>query len=260
MPSTVGATDPAVLNEWRRAQDLYRYKFAPAYLTDFRWVFEMHFGVSQVNSAAWEEMFEKNDTRRNPVKCASLHDMYEVPFPFHHITCKRCRAIVRAMGIPSFPFLGKINGQTRIRDYFEIIFNEDYMVMQPGALQALDDAALFDYAWRRFLAPVDKNLTKAQLLERVQDYHTFLGGDKFLETAKAPNLFVTIAYCMGSYNEPAYLEGDISELDGDDYAHLQGWGRDMFLRRLEFENGPLRDQVEAHSIKSLEERQKKLSE
>jgi len=258
MPSFAMA-NKETLKEWRTAQDLYRYKYAPAMITDFRWWYEHHQMVPQNKSAGWEELFEKNDVRRDPALCASVSDMYSRPFPFFHIRRKQSRAIGRAMGLPTFPQFGKICLQTRIRDYWELLWNEDYMVITtPGALEALGEEQLFDYAWRRFLAPVDKNLTKEQILGRVKDYFAFLETTKFSETTQAPNIFVTISYCLAYYNDPAYLTGDISELDGDDYAHLQGWGRDAFLRRLEFENGPLRDQVEAAGFKALEERKKKL--
>eukprot|EP00760_Papus_ankaliazontas_P014246 PhM_4_TR15/c0_g1_i1/m.38597 len=257
MPSTFNKSAEE-LREWRAAQDLYRYKFIPAMLSDYRWWYEFHIKIKEEKAAGWEEMFERNDVRRDPTKCAVISDVYA---PFFCVRRKQARAIGRAMGLPTFPQFGKICLQTRIRDYWEIALTEDYMVMsQPGSLEGMTDAELESYAWRRYLAPVDKNLDRETLLQRCRDYHEFLGGAKFLETQKAPNLFVVFAYCAGYYNEPAYLTSDISELEGDDFAHLKDWGRDAFQRRLEFENGPLRDEVEAHSFKKLAERQAKLAE
>ena len=258
MPSSVSCGDPGILRKWRHAQDMYRYRFVPSMITDYRWFYEWHLQVPQHLSRAWENLLEKNDVRKDPKLCAQIAAMYESVLSFHRFRRKQGRCIVRAMGIASFPLFSKICPQTRIRDYWEIIFNEDHMVMQPGVLESMNDDELFDYAWRRFLAPVDKNLQREQLLQRVGDYHIYLGGEEFLKTGYHPNLFTTIVYCMGYYNEPAFLDRDFSELDENDYDHLKWWGRDLFLRRLEFENGPLRDQVEAHSVRVIEERKRKL--
>ena len=209
---------------------------------------------------AWETLLEKNDVWRDPVACRGVAEMYESVLSFHRFRRLQGRLIVRAMGLPSYPLFGLLCAQGRIRDYWELVFNEDYMVMQPGALEKMTEEGLFDYAWRRFLAPVDKNLTHEEVLRRVRDYHTFLGGEKFLDSTYHPNMFTTLAYCMGYYNEPAFLEGNVEELEENDFDHLKWWGRDLFLRRLEFENGPLRDQVEAHSQKVLQERKNKLLE
>jgi hypothetical protein len=130
--------------------------------------------------------------------------------------------------------------------------------MKQDLLQTMTDAELYDYAWRRYIAPYDKNLNREQLLERIGDYHTVLGGEKFLETGTACNIYVLTTYCFSHYFEPAYLEGDISELDGNDFENISQWGKDVYLQRLEFENGPLRDQVEAYGQKKIDERAAKL--
>lgn len=41
VPSTFNSTE-AELKEWRKAQDLYRYKFASAYLGETRWFYDHH--------------------------------------------------------------------------------------------------------------------------------------------------------------------------------------------------------------------------
>lgn len=245
---------------WREAQDLYRYKYVPAMLTDLRWFTEFHARVPDHYAHCWDALWEKNDVPRNEgaLMGTTLEKMYHRFQPFHMIRRKQARAICRAMGIPSSPGFNKINLQSRIRDYWEVAWNEDYMVVTQKLHETMSDEELYDYAWRRYLAPYDKKLTREQVMHRVNDYHAFLG-KKFAEEAKAPSIFMTIAYTMSNYNEVSYLDMDIAELEKNDFEHLSSWGKDAFMQRLEFENGPLRDQVEAHSVKQLAERAKKLA-
>jgi hypothetical protein len=241
------------------AQDLYRYKFAPGMITNFKWFVDFHVKLPESGVPAWEELFEKNDVRRDvKVLMPALHKMYDAIQPFHFIRRQQARAIGRAMGIPTFPTWGKICLQKRIADYWELIWNEDYMVLSQKLHTKMSDEELYDYAWRRYLAPYDKNLSREQVTERVEDYFAFLGGQQFLETQQAPNIFCTIVYCMGYYNDPAYLEMDFAELEKNDFEHLSYWAKDAFMQRLEFENGPLRDQVEAHTVKKLAEHEAKV--
>lgn len=257
-PSTMPQT-PEALAEWRAAQDLQRYKYCPAAVTTFRWWFEHHAAVPDSYAVGWEELVnERNDVRKNVTEVAKISKMYSGYQTFEWIRRQQCRIIGRAMGLPTFPMWSKICTQTRIKDFWELAWNEDMMVLKNGLLEKMDDAELYDYAWRRYLAPYDKELTREQLLERINDYHVVLGGDKFVESGEAANIFVLTAYCFSHYYEPAYLEGDISELDGNDFENMAQWGKDAYLQRLEFENGPLRDQVEAHSQKKIAEREAKL--
>lgn len=258
IPSTFNST-PEQVREWRKAQDLYRYKYAPAIIHDTKWFPEFHARVSEEYATAWDELFEKNDVHRCPQNAHKIANHYNKMIPFFRCRRKQLRGIGRAMNIPTFPLWKQINLQTRIAEVWGLLWNEDYMVVTQGLHEKMTDEELYDYAWRRLLAPYDKNLTREQLMQRVTDYHTFLG-KPFVESGTTPNLFVTVAYCAGYYNEPAFLEGDISELDGDDFTSMASIGKDAFLRRLEFENGPLRDQVEAHSIKKMAERQKLLQQ
>lgn len=258
VPSTFAQTAEQKA-EWRKAQDLIRYKYAGAMLTDLRWFLEFHIKIHDGYLPYWDALWEKNDVPRDNggLMGGYLHNMYNQFQPFHLLRRKQARAICRCMGIPC-PGFGKINFQTRIRDYWDIAWNEDYMVITQKLADGMSDEQLYDYAWRRYLAPYDQNLNRAELLRRVKDYHNFLG-KRFVDEGHAPNIYMTIAYVMGNYNEPAYLDMDIAELDKDDFEHLSSWGKDAFLQRLEFENGPLRDQVEAHSVKKLAEREKLLS-
>lgn len=240
--------------QWRHAQDLLRYKYAPAYLTDIRFFFDFYCAPTNArHERAWEEMWEKNDVRRDPAIARDSAEMYDRAFKFYEIRRNTALNLGRAMGVPTFPMLSKICMGTRIRDYWELAWNEDYMVITGKLHEQMSDEELYDYAWRRYLAPYDKELTREQLLQRVGDYHTFLG-KAFVEEGVAPNIFMTTVYCMGYYNEPAYLVEDIAELEKNDYTHLAGMSKDAFMRRLEFENGPLRDEVEAHSQKLLADR------
>lgn len=237
-------------------QDLYRYKYVQPYRVYWKWMLEMHIDIPEKYHAGWEEIFQKNDVRRDPAVIRQTDEFMEHYQKFSLLSRKQIRAIARAMNFPTYPTFGKICLQKRVADYWELAWNEDYIVLTtPNALADLSDDDLFDYAWRRFLTPYDKNLTREQVLDRVADYHKFLGPD-FVSEGKQPNLFQTIGYVFGYYDEPGYLENDFAELEQNDYEHLSYWAKDTFVKRLEFENGPLRDQVEAHVQKKLAEREK----
>lgn len=239
-------------------QDLYRYKYVQPYRVYWKWMLEMNIDIPEKYHAGWEEMFLKNDQRRNPALIRQTDEFMEHYQKFSLLSRKQIRAIARAMCIPTYPTFGKICPQKRVADYWEIAWNEDYVVLStPNALAEMSDEELFDYAWRRFLTPYDKNLTREQVLERVNDYHAFLGKD-FATEAKQPNLFQTIGYVFGHYDDPGYLENDFAELENNDYEHLSYWAKDSFVKRLEFENGPLRDQVEAVTQKKIADRQQML--
>merc|ERR1712000_282570 len=211
-------------------QDLYRYKFVQPYRVYWKWMLEMHIDIPEKYHAGWEEMFLKNDQRRDPALIRQTDEFMEHYQKFSLLSRKQIRAVARAMCIPTYPTFGKICLQKRVADYWEIAWNEDYMVLTtPNALAEMSDEELFDYAWRRFLTPYDKNLNREQVLERVNDYHAFLGND-------------------------------FSELESNDYEHLSYWAKDSFVKRLEFENGPLRDQVEAVTQKKIADRQQMLKD
>lgn len=253
VPSSFNLTGEE-LRAWREAQDLYRYRSAPSYLTDTKWHFDFHaYPWNETQERAWDDLFEKNDVRRDPKVVRPAAEMYDGFIKFELIRRKSLRHLCRSMNIPTFPMLARLCNGTRVRDYWNLAWCEDYMVITQRLHESMTDEELYDYAWRRYLAPYDKYLNREQLMERVEDYFEFLGPD-FVAHGKAPNLVILTNYVLGYYNDPAYLEGDISELDKNDYDHLASWGKDAFLRRLEFENGPLRDQVEAHTQRLLAER------
>jgi len=256
MPSSMPQT-PEALAEWRASQDLYRYKYAAACIYPFKWWLEMTVHIPEKYHAGWEEMFEKNDVRRDAAKIAHVSKMYECFQPFTHIRRQQARMIGRAMGIPTFPTWSKICLHARIREYWELIVNEDFMVRKQNLLATMSDEEVQDFAWRRYLSPYDKKLTREQVVQRIEDYWTVLGED-FMTTGKFSSVFVITSYVFGFYNEPAYLEGDMSELDSNDFEGMKEFGKDTYLQRLEFENGPLRDQVEAHGQKKLAEIEAKL--
>ncbi|ORC84178.1 uncharacterized protein TM35_000481390 [Trypanosoma theileri] len=253
VPSSFNRT-PEELKAWRHAQDLYRYRSVPSYLTDTKWFFDFHaYPWNETQERAWDDLFEKNDVWRDPKVVRPAAEMYDGFIKFELIKRKSLRHLCRSMNIPTFPMLTRLCNGTRVRDYWNLAWSEDYMVITQKLHEKMSDEELYDFAWRRFLAPYDKNLTREEVMKRVEDYFTFLGPE-FLEKGKAPNLVILTNYVLGYYNDPAYLEEDIAELDKNDYDHLASWGKDAFLRRLEFENGPLRDQVEAHTQKLLAER------
>jgi hypothetical protein len=256
VPSTFNTT-PEQLKAWRETQDLYRYRFAPSFLTDTKWYFDFHaYPFTAAQERGWDELFEKNDVRRDPKLVKVAANMYDGFIRFELIRRKSLRLLCRSMVFPTFPMWSRLCQGTRVRDYWNLAWNEDYIVIRDGLQNTMTDAELYDYAWRRFLAPYDKNLTREEVAKRVADYHTLLG-EEFMTAGKAPNLVVLSNYVFGYYNEPSYLEEDIAELDKNDYDHLASWGKDAFLRRLEFENGPLRDQVEAHTQRLIAERKAK---
>eukprot|EP00672_Neobodo_designis_P012850 CAMPEP_0174856776 /NCGR_PEP_ID=MMETSP1114-20130205/36210_1 /TAXON_ID=312471 /ORGANISM="Neobodo designis, Strain CCAP 1951/1" /LENGTH=391 /DNA_ID=CAMNT_0016091581 /DNA_START=47 /DNA_END=1222 /DNA_ORIENTATION=- len=258
MPSTVPQT-PEALAEWREAQDLYRYKHSPAVCTIFRWWLEHNGPVPDKWAHGWEELCnERNNVRRDVKAIAEVSDMYECFQSMKWVRRQQARAIGRAMGFPTFPTLSKISVMTRVKDYWELAWNEDHMVISQNLLPTMSDEEVYDYAWRRYLAPYDKKLTREQLIERIEDYWVVLGGDKFVQEGKTCNIYVLTTYCFSHYFEPGFLEGDISELDGNDFENISQWGKDVYLQRLEFENGPLRDQAEAYGQKKIEEREAKL--
>jgi hypothetical protein len=195
----------------------------------------------------------------DPVKVQYAHWIFAHFQQFFVLNRMQMKQYARASGQPSFPMGSAIMVQTRLRDYWQLAFNEDTMVIKNNLLEKMTDAELYDYAWRRFLAPYDKNLNREELLQRVSDYHKFLGAP-FVTKGKAPNMHLVLTYTHGFYAEPGFLEGDISELEQNDFDHLLGNCRDVFQRRLEFENGVFRDQVEAHSTKILEDRKKQTAQ
>lgn len=255
VPSTFNQS-PEELKKWREAQDLYRYRFTPSYIQETKWFFDFHaYPFTEKQERGWDELFEKNDVRRDPEAVRAAAKMYDGFIKFEYIKRKSLRNLCRSMNFPTFPMWSRLCQGTRVRDYWQLAWNEDYMVIRDKLHETMSDEELYDYAWRRYLAPYDKNLNREQLLQRVNDYHTFLGPE-FMENGTAPNIIILTNYCLGYYNDPAYLVEDFEELEKNDYDHLASWGKDAFLRRLEFENGPLRDQVEAHTQRLLEERKK----
>lgn len=250
MPSTFNATPEETAN-WRQAQDLYRYKFSPLYLCDIRWYLDYHSCPPADKERAWDDMWEKNDIRRDPKSVRVAAELYDAFLPMSSMRRRAARHLARSMVLPTFPLWAKLCVVNRIRAYWELIWHEDYMVMTEKAHLTMSDEDLQDFAWRRFLAPYDKNLTRAQVTQRVDDYFEVLG-ETFLKDGTAPNIHILSAYCLGYYNDPAYLVDDIAELEKNDYDNIASWGKDAFLRRLEFENGPLRDQVEAHTHRLIE--------
>lgn len=259
VPSTFNVSEEEK-QQWLEAQDMYRYRSIPSYLTETKWFFDFHASpLTPAQERAWDDLFEKNDVHRDPKVVRPAAEMYDNFFTLTSIRRKTLRHVSRSMNIPTFPMLTRLCNSTRLKDYWNLIFNEDYMTITGKLHESMSDAELYDFAWRRFLAPYDKKLTRDELLKRVQDYFDFLG-DSFVSEGATPNLIILTNYVMGYYNDPSFLEEDISALDGNDYEYMASYGKDAFLRRLEFENGPLRDQVEAHTQRLLEEREAKKKE
>lgn len=253
VPSTFNMTEEEKAG-WRTAQDLYRYRSIPAYLTETKWLFDFQVHPwTPAQERGWEELHEKNDVRRDPLALRDTLEMYDKFCTLITIRRKSLRHLCRSMNFPTFPMLARLCGSTRVKDYWNLIFNEDYMTITGKLLDGMSDEELYDYAWRRFMAPYDKQLSREELLTRINDYFVFLG-EEFLKDGTTPNIIILTNYVMGYYNDPAFLVEDIADLEENDFEYMASWGKDAFLRRLEFENGPLRDQVEAHSQKLLADR------
>lgn len=250
VPSTFNST-PEEKAAWREAQDTYRYKYTPALIAEIKWIHDFHMvPANETESRGWDEILERSNIRRDPKIARASGPMLARKFDMVHMWRKQLRSHGRAYGIPTFPLGTRTCMAVRLRDYWNLIWNEDYMVIKGNLLAGMSDEELQDFAWRRYLSPYDKNLNREQVMQRITDYHSFLG-DEFVAHQTTPNLMSLACWCLGHYYDPAYLVEDISELDKNDYDHLKSWSQDVFLRRLEFENGPLRDQVEAHTQQKL---------
>lgn len=250
VPSTFNSTAEEKA-AWREAQDMYRYKYTPALIAEVKWMHDFHMvPANDTESRGWDELLERNNIRRDPKIARAAEPMLARKLTMVNMWRKKIRTHARAMGIPTWPGGSRTCLMTRLRDYWNLIWNEDYMTIKGNLLANMSDEDLQDFAWRRFLSPYDKKLSREQVLQRINDYHGFLG-EQFVAHQTTPNLHAVACWCLGHYYDPAYLVEDIAELDKNDFDHLKSWGKDAFLRRLEFENGPLRDQVEAHTTKLL---------
>lgn len=237
-------------------KDNLRYKYTPAWLNQNKFLLEASFPVP---SEKWNDVHEKNDVRRNPNHARDVAKFYSKYYPLHIQKRTVTKGIMRSMGMcPSFPLFKRVGATTRMRDIFECIFTEDVMVIKQKLVEKMSDEELFCYAWRRWMAPADKNLSRAELIQRVEDYHEFLGPE--ILDGKHPGIVGTYMYLLGYYNDPAFLDQDFSELEKNDFENLGNWSRDHFMKRMEFENGPLRDQIEAHVAAKKAEREAKLAE
>jgi hypothetical protein len=250
------------LAAWREAQDLYRYKHAPNLVSYFKYILDYSGpSVQPDQEKGWLGIQEKNNVHRDPKACRVAAEILDRDdrFIMNNWWRRQNAYHARPMNIPTFPLMSRSCMAVRIRDYWNLIWNEDFMTIKGSLLDGMTDEEVYDFAWRRFLSPYDLKLTREQNIQRINDYFTFLGQD-FIDHQKTPNLNALAMWCFGHYNEPAFLVDDISDLDANDYDNLKSWSADVFLRRLEFENGPLRDQVEAHSQKLIESRNKAAAE
>lgn len=244
------------LAAWRESQDLYRYKHGPQLCNLFKYTLDYHgLAVQPEDEKGWLEIQEKSNFKRDPKISRVATDLLDKDDRHTMVTWWRRHCCIhgRAMNVPTFPLMSRVCMGVRIRDYWNLVWNEDYMIIKGNLLDGMTDEEVYDFGWRRFLSPYDLKLTRAQNLQRINDYFTFLGPD-FIVNGSTPNVNALAMWCFGHYNEPAYLVGDISELDGNDYDNLKDWSACSFLKRLEFENGPLRDQVEAHTQKLIASR------
>lgn len=255
LPSAFRSVDAESKKAWYDAQDLLRYKYTPGFLNMNKFLFEWSFPAV---AEKWEDVHEKNDVRRNPEWARDVAKFYAKYYPLHVMKRRVAYGLLRTMGSPSWPMMKKAGACTRFRDIYELTFTEDVMVIKQNLLQGMTDDELFDYCWRRYLTPRDKNLSRQDMLTRANDYHKFLGPE--ILDGKHPGLVGTHMYLIGYYNDPAFLENDISDLDKDDYTHMASWTRDLFQKRLEFENGPLRDQIEAHVVAQKAKQEARLAE
>lgn len=131
------------------------------FIWDTKWNFDHTYTPPTAQyERAWDELFEKNDTRRDPELTRPAAEMYSRLWTLNNLRRASIRKLARCMNIPTFPMLIRMCNSVRIRDYWNLAWNEDYMVISQNLLDGMSDDELYDYAWRRFLAPYDKNLTR----------------------------------------------------------------------------------------------------
>eukprot|EP01065_Artemidia_motanka_P050162 TRINITY_DN8517_c0_g1_i1.p1 TRINITY_DN8517_c0_g1~~TRINITY_DN8517_c0_g1_i1.p1 ORF type:complete len:409 (+),score=160.56 TRINITY_DN8517_c0_g1_i1:83-1228(+) len=143
----------------------------------------------------------------------------------------------------------------RFVEHYRDLYQEDKLIQKEG-LSTIDDHELYQICSRRNVARWEEGLNRARLEDRYSKWATLT---EVKEGSDYVPLRVVVAYQTAHYRDPGFLDSTLSELDEDAFPAALSWPNDAFQRRLEFENGPLADQVRAY-VAQQEAAEKKLLE
>ncbi|KAJ9458980.1 hypothetical protein DIPPA_30843 [Diplonema papillatum] len=138
--------------------------------------------------------------------------------------------------------------------FYRNLLQEDALIQKEG-LSSLNDLELYKICNRRLIARWEEDLTRAQLEARLSDWLTLCTPDNGVFV---PIKLLTL-YQTAHFKDPGYIDDKLESLDTDAFPTAQSWAADAFERRVEFESGPLSDEVRAHLIR-LKESEAKLAE
>jgi len=97
LPSALSTTEEQK-REWREAQDLYRYRSIPSYLMETKWNFDFHcYPFTPAEERAWDDLFEKNNVRRDPAVVRNAANMYDHFISFANMKRKSLRHLSRSI-------------------------------------------------------------------------------------------------------------------------------------------------------------------
>ena len=142
-------------------------------------------------------------------------------------------------------FLGKpfqfmnveaLNG--RLVEHYRILYQEDVLIQESG-VESIGDFELYKICNRRHIARWEEELNRSQLLERLNNWFALTAH----EEGKHVPLRVVLMYQTAHFKDPGYLDASLDSLDTDAFPTSWDYAKDAFVRRLEFENGPLEEQV-----------------
>eukprot|EP01063_Lacrimia_lanifica_P015188 TRINITY_DN22006_c0_g1_i1.p1 TRINITY_DN22006_c0_g1~~TRINITY_DN22006_c0_g1_i1.p1 ORF type:complete len:392 (+),score=168.82 TRINITY_DN22006_c0_g1_i1:45-1220(+) len=159
------------------------------------------------------------------------------------------------LGLP-FTFLSAEALSSRVIDHYKMLYQEDALINKEG-VASLSDYELYEVCNRRLIARFEEELSRATLEARLADWMTFTGkgeNDEFRTPIR-----LVLCYQASYFRDPGFLEEDLSSLDKDSFPTAWNWAQNSFERRVEFESGPLADQVRAH-LTQVEASEKKMTE
>jgi len=145
------------------------------------------------------------------------------------------------LGLPyTFYSVKALSG--RLVEKYRALYQEDKLIQKEG-LNALSDFELYRICNRRLVARWEEDLNRQQLEARYGDWATFT-------EVKAGSDYVPIRavvlYQTSFFRDPGFLDERIETLDEDVWPEHFSWAKDCFERRIDFEQGALRHQVQAH--------------
>eukprot|EP01060_Flectonema_neradi_P006182 TRINITY_DN1413_c3_g1_i1.p1 TRINITY_DN1413_c3_g1~~TRINITY_DN1413_c3_g1_i1.p1 ORF type:complete len:386 (+),score=80.86 TRINITY_DN1413_c3_g1_i1:146-1303(+) len=187
-----------------------------------------------------------------------IHEMRTCSIPLitaHASSWLRGREHMEAAAFLGKPFLfmnvKTLNG--RLVDHYRILFQEDVLIQENGGVESLNDFELYKICNRRHIARWEDELTRDQLIGRLNNWWALTAH----EEGKHVPLRVILMYQTAHFKDPGFLDETLDSLDTDAFPTSMDYAKDAFVRRLEFENGPLEEQVRAH-VKLLQQREEEL--